>query len=523
MTVEKWSRKDLDQIREHGLEVETVEDQIAVFKKGAPYADLDRPCTVGDGIKRLGDHELDAYIHACDQAAVSRQMIKFVPASGAATRMFKALLKVAGENESVDSEAVCAKAREHDGEYEQACRFMQKIDHFAFFRHLAQTMKADGFDISRLRKEKDFTQIFRYLLTDKGLDYASTPKGLILFHMYPDGARTAFEEHLVEAAAYVKDKDGNCRLHFTVSPEHRNGFEKLLKSKAPVYEDAYGAVFEVGFSHQSPATDTIAVDMENNAFRDSNGRLVFRPGGHGALIRNLNDLRADLIFIKNIDNVVPDRLKKDTHLWKKVLGGYLVKLEKKIHGYYKQLTGDEVSEYDLGQIADFVEDQLGVRLPDSLRQAPADHRKKYLADRLNRPLRVCGMVPSTGEPGGGPFWVKDHQGGHSVQIVESAQVDPDSAEQQKIAKSLTHFNPVDIVASVRDADGNQFDLNGFADDRAVFISVKSKDGKDLKALEHPGLWNGAMANWNTVFVEVPLITFNPVKTVNDLLRNEHQG
>ncbi|MBA2880338.1 hypothetical protein HNR65_000645 [Desulfosalsimonas propionicica] len=519
----QWSSKDLEQIREHGLSEQVVEEQVAVFEKGAPYAELDRPCTVGDGIKRLGDEDLDEYIRAFEKAVSRREAVKFVPASGAATRMFKALLQISHSHSPVEYAEICAKGQKEGGVYAEACSFMDQVQQFAFYEDLAQKMGKDGLDAAELRKQGDFTQIFEYLLTDKGLDYASTPKGLILFHKYPDGARTAFEEHLVEAAAYAKDQDSRCRLHLTVSPEHRSGFEALLRARRRDYEQAYNAAYDVGFSQQSPATDTIAVDMGNRPFRDSDGRLVFRPGGHGALIDNLNALDADLVFIKNIDNVVPDRLKNETFRWKKALAGYLVKLEKQIRRFQEQLAGDSPRNPDLDEAAEFVEDQLGVRLPDYFRNASSDRKKAFLTDRLHRPLRVCGMVPSTGEPGGGPFWVKDKEGGASIQIVESAQIDPDSPRQQEIAKALTHFNPVDIVASLRDANNRPFDLHRYVDDQAVFISVKSKDGRELKALEHPGLWNGAMAGWNTVFVEVPLITFNPVKTVNDLLRREHQG
>ena len=517
------TQADVQQIREHGLNVETVEKQIAVFEKGAPYADLDRPCTVNDGIRRLADDELDTYVRAYEKAVSGRQVVKFVPASGAASRMFKSLLKVSGEHAAVRFEELCARQKGPDGENGDVCEFMDRVGEFAFYGALAEKMSEDGLDAEALCRQGEFTRILEYLLTDKGLDYAATPKGLILFHQYPDGPRTAFEEHLVEAAAYCRDKTGTCRLHFTVSPEHQNGFERLLEKTGKSYEDTYGVKYGVDFSSQSPGTDTIAVDMENQPFRDADGRLLFRPGGHGALIGNLNGLEADLIFIKNIDNVVPDRLKQETYQWKKALAGYLVKLEKQIRQYQQQLAGKEAKDADVTEAAAFVENELGVQLPASFQSASLDRKKAVLSDRLHRPLRVCGMVPSTGEPGGGPFWVRDRDGGASIQIVESAQIDPDSDQQQAIAKGLTHFNPVDIVASVRDANNRPFDLHRYVDEQAVFISQKSKDGRDLKALEHPGLWNGAMAGWNTVFVEVPLITFNPVKTVNDLLRKEHQG
>ncbi|MFP4667317.1 MAG: DUF4301 family protein [Desulfosalsimonas sp.] len=516
------SSEDISGIREHGLSVEEVERQVGIFKKGVVYADLDRPCTVGDGIKRLSDQDLEEYIRMYEQASGKRQITKFVPASGAATRMFKFLLKAADQFDRIDYREVFKLAEKESGDYEELLRFMDNIDKFAFYASLRSRMKYDGINAEKLIEQGDFTEIIDYLLSEKGLGYASKPKGLILFHRYTGGARTAFEEHLVEAASYVKDKKGVSRLHFTVSPEHRSGFEGLLRRVQGDYETAYGVSYDVGFSEQSPSTDTIAVDMDNRPFRDSNGDLVFRPGGHGALLGNLDRLQADVVFIKNVDNVVPDRLKDETYLWKKVLGGYLFMTEEKIREHLERITAEKTEEEDIEAALRFVEKELCIGLPDYLADATPEKKQAFLVDRLQRPLRVCGMVPSTGEPGGGPFWVKDKNGGASIQIVEKAQIDPDSAEQQGILTSLTHFNPVDIVASLRDRNAKPYDLNEYVDPETVFISVKSKDGRDLKALEHPGLWNGAMAGWNTVFVEVPLITFNPVKTVNDLLRKEHQ-
>ncbi|MFW6081048.1 MAG: DUF4301 family protein [Desulfosalsimonas sp.] len=516
------SKPDIDRIQERGLTLEEVERQVEVFAKGAPYADLDRPCTVGDGIKRLSDQELDKYVRMYEHAAAKREITKFVPSSGAATRMFKALLKISGESKKIEYQAVASLAKTQGGHYEEVLRFMEHIDKFAFYPSLRSRMKYDGLNLDSLCRQGDFTDVIDYVLSDKGLGYASKPKGLIHFHRYPAGARTAFEEHLVEAAAYVKDKKGVSRLHFTVSPEHRAGFEGLLRRIKGDYEGAYGVNYSAGFSEQSPSTDTIAVDTNNRPFRDEKGNLVFRPGGHGALIGNLNRLEGDVIFIKNVDNVVPDRLKDETYRWKKVLGGYLLMVEEEIRGHLDRICAESPEEEDIDAAMAFVEKELCIGLPEDMAEATPERKQAFLEDRLRRPLRVCGMVPSTGEPGGGPFWVKDRNGGASIQIVEKAQIDPDSAEQQGILKGLTHFNPVDIVASVRDKSGNPYDLNKYVDHDAVFISVKSYDGRDLKALEHPGLWNGAMAEWNTVFVEVPLITFNPVKTVNDLLRDEHQ-
>ena len=326
----------------------------------------------------------------------------------------------------------------------------------------------------------------------------------------------------MEAADYLKDEKGTCCLHFTVSPEHKQSFEALLESTKSRYEEGYGVRFHVDFSVQEKSTDTIAVDLENKPFRLNDGTLLFRPGGHGALIENLNDLKGDIIFIKNIDNVVPDRLKGHTFLWKKVIGGLLIQIQQKIFTYLERLSEGPVDEALLGEAFEFAQNDLCITPPRNQELTSDQAKQDFLLRMFYRPLRVCGMVRNVGEPGGGPFWVEAEDGSLSLQIVESAQVDPRSEQQQSILRSSTHFNPVDIVCGVRDWQGNPFDLRRFVDPDAVFISNKSKDGRDLKALELPGLWNGAMSYWNTIFVEVPLITFNPVKTIIDLLRKEHQ-
>lgn len=519
-----FDEKDRKQIQAHGLTEDQVKKQIQVFESGAPYADLDRPCVVGDGIQRLTAEEVNEYAASYEKAAAAgRRLTKFVPASGAATRMFKALLKISGGHERIERNMIASGAAEKDGEYEEALTFIDHIEKFAFYDVLSDKMKSDGYDIAALRESGDFTMILSYILTKRGLDYSRKPKGQILFHRYPTGPRTAFEEHLVDAAAYVADGKGTCSLHFTVSPEHENGFSSLLEEKGPSFEKAYKVRFDVRFSHQQPHTDTIAVDMENRPFRDKEGKLVFRPGGHGALIGNLSDLEGDIVFIKNIDNVVPDTFKPETILWKKVLAGYLLRLEKEIKTHQERIRRSETNENDVASALRFVENQLGVTVSGQVKNSSSEKIRRYLMDRLDRPLRVCGMVPSSGEAGGGPFWVKSPDGSLSIQIVESAQIDSESASQKDIMKHLTHFNPVDIVCSLRNEKNEPYDLSRFVDTKAVFISRKSKDGRELKALEHPGLWNGAMAYWNTVFIEVPLITFNPVKTVNDLLRRTHQG
>ncbi|MCP4669298.1 MAG: DUF4301 family protein [Deltaproteobacteria bacterium] len=400
--------------------------------------------------------------------------------------------------------------------------FMEGIEQFAFFDDLKSVMAKKGLDTNALLAKGRFNEIIDYLLTEKGLGYAHLPKGLIKFHTYPHSHRTSFEEHLVEAADYVRDENGRCRLHFTVSPEHKERFKALFESVRKGYEEDFGARFRVDFSIQEKSTDRIAVDQENKPFRLDNGALLFRPGGHGALIENLNNIRGDIIYIKNIDNVVPDRLKGQTNLWKKILGGYLIRTQQTVFSYLRALSTDAVPEKMLGQAFDFAENELCIIPAKGLQRASAEEKRDFLIARFNRPVRVCGMVKNEGEPGGGPFWAEAEDGSLSLQIIESAQIDPESKEQQSILRSSTHFNPVDIVCGVRDWQGNPFDLKRFVDRDAVFISKKSKEGRDLKALELPGLWNGAMAFWNTIFVEVPLITFNPVKTINDLLREEHQ-
>lgn len=523
MSSAMFDEKDRQQVQAHGLTRDEVDKQIRIFEKGAPYADLDRPCTVGDGIRRIEPEEAKACAADYEKEGAGRFLTKFVPASGAATRMFKALLKISGDYQRIERDVIAKKAAEEGEEYEEVLEFIDNIDKFAFYERLSEAMASDGHDMEALRNTGDFTLIVSYVLGSRGLRYASRPKGQILFHRYPDGARTAFEEHLVEAAEYAADARGNSYLHFTVSPEHESGFTDLLEKKGPSYEKDRNVRFHARFSHQRPSTDTIAVEMDNRPFRDEEGKLLFRPGGHGALLGNLNELDGDIVFIKNIDNVVPDSFKPETIFWKKVLAGYLLRIERDIQKHRSRIRSGDTDKKALGDALQFIEKQLGVLVPEEIQTASPEKTGRYLMERLDRPLRVCGMVPTSGEAGGGPFWVKSPDGSVSIQIVESAQIDPESPLQQEILKQLTHFNPVDIVCSLRNEDGEPYDLSRFVDTSAVFISRKSKDGRELKALEHPGLWNGAMAYWNTVFVEVPLITFNPVKTVNDLLRDTHQG
>jgi hypothetical protein len=364
--------------------------------------------------------------------------------------------------------------------------------------------------------------VLHYLLTEAGLNYLSFPKGLLKFHAYESVSRTPLEEHLVEAALHVRDREGRCRLHFTILPEHEERFRALIQRQAPDLARLYGCFFEVDFSFQSRATDTLVVDPANRPFRDDDGRLLFWPGGHGALLNNLDGLQGDLVYIKNIDNVVPDRLKEPTVLWKKIMGGFLAAMQEKVHDYLRRLTSGEADRKVLAEARQFAATELLLAFPDDFAALPPGQQREMLMHRLNRPIRVCGVVKNEGEPGGAPFWVREPDGGLSLQIVETAQVDFDAPAQHDIWAASTHFNPVDLVVGLRDFQGRPFNLEKFVNREAVFISRKSKNGKQFKVLERPGLWNGAMAHWLTVFLEVPLATFNPVKTVLDLLRPEHQ-
>ena len=399
--------------------------------------------------------------------------------------------------------------------------FFEQIEKFAFYNDLnAACEKAFEKNIPALIAEGDYKAVVAALLEAAGLNYGALPKGLLKFHRYEDGSRTPLEEHLVEGALYAANKNGKVNVHFTVSPEHRRLFENLVADKAAVYAKKYGVDYNVTFSEQKPCTDTIAADMNNQPFRD-NGKLLFRPGGHGALIENLNDLDADIIFIKNIDNVVPDKLKGDTVLYKKLIAGVLVALQQKAFAYLELLDSGRYTHEQVLEILQFLQKKLFCKNPETKNLEDAE-LVLYLKEKLNRPMRVCGMVKNVGEPGGGPFLAYNSDGTISLQILESSQIDMDDPEKKEMFEKGTHFNPVDLVCAVRDYKGHKFDLVNFVDKATGFISYKSKNGKELKALELPGLWNGAMSDWNTVFVEVSLSTFNPVKTVNDLLREQHQ-
>ncbi len=507
-----FSPKDMQQIREMGLDEQKVAEQIGLFQKGTPYLDLVRPCGVKDGIKIISPKQHNQLIQVFEKETGKLRLTKFVPASGAATRMFNTLIRAGRANSPL---------LENKAENKELQIFFANIARFAFYRDLVAAMASDGLDADASIRRGEYQECLLYLLTDKGLGYAGLPKGLIKFHAYSEGSRTAFEEHLIEAAGYAATAARLCDLHFTVSENHRNSFSSLFKSVKNGYESLLKVHLNVEFSIQEPRTNTLAVDMDNRPFRRDDGSILFRPGGHGALIDNLNRIDTDLIFIKNIDNVAHDRFKPVTYDWKKALAGYLITIQGRIFQLLEQLSQKPEPGAAITSATELIQNEFCRPLPRGFDGANKAQKLEYLREALNRPIRVCGMVKNVGAPGGGPFWVRDKNGRLSIQIVETAQVDPTSEQQTKILKSGTHFNPVDIVCGVRDRHGKKFDLTRYVDHEAVFIANKHESGRELKALEHPGLWNGAMAHWNTVFVEVPLITFNPVKRVIDLLNEAH--
>ena len=505
------THEDKELLAKKGISEEKIAEQLACFEKGFPFLKLSAAASVENGgIMKAEDKDFERYLAAWDAYKDGdKKIVKFVPAPGAASRMFKNMFEFLG-----------ADYDKPTTDFEK--KFFDHIHDFAFYNDLnAACMDNTGKNIDALLSEQNYKAIVSNLLEAAGLNYGALPKGLLKFHRYADGVRTPLEEHLVEGALYAAGKTGEVNVHFTVSTEHRALFEKLVAAKVGEYEAKYGTKFHISFSEQKPSTDTVAADMDNKPFRDKDGKLLFRPGGHGALIENLNDLDADIVFIKNIDNVVPDRLKADTVTYKKLLAGVLVTLQKQAFEYLELLDSGHYSHEQLETIIRFVQQQLRCRRTDLKELEDAD-LVIYLRKKLNRPMRVCGMVKNVGEPGGGPFLAYNPDGTISLQILESSQIDMNDPEKKAMFEKGTHFNPVDLVCAIRDYKGNKFNLLEHVDKATGFISYKSKNGKDLKALELPGLWNGSMSDWNTVFVEVPLSTFNPVKTVNDLLREQHQ-
>lgn len=503
------TQQDLQQIAAKGIAEEQLQKQMDDFKRGFPFLRLDSAATVGHGILAPTDAEREEYIRQWGAYKAGKHRVtKFVPASGAASRMFKNLFAFLDADYDAPQTSF-----EHE--------FFDHIHQFAFFSELdAACLKNEGKGIDDLLAAGGHKAVVANLLEERGLNYGQLPKGLLRFHHYEDGARTAMEEHLVEGARYAST-NGEAHIHFTVSHEHLPLFKAEVEKRVGKYAEKYQVHYDISFSEQKPSTDTVAANPDNSLFRNEDGSLLFRPGGHGALIENLNDLEADVVFIKNIDNVVPDRIKADTVLYKKVLAGILVDTQKKAFEYLRILESGSYSHAQIEEIIRFVQQDLYCRKHD-IKELEDAELVIYLKNKLNRPMRVCGVVKNVGEPGGGPFVCYNADGTVSLQILESSQIDTNNAEYVAMFKNGTHFNPVDLVCATKDYKGNRFDLLKHVDHNTGFISSKSKNGKELKALELPGLWNGAMSDWSTIFVEVPVSTFNPVKTVNDLLREQHQ-
>jgi hypothetical protein len=514
-----FHERDQHQIAAQGTTEKAICNQIETFRRGFPFAQLDRPCTPGDGVTVLSPQDAKQLTSRYAEAMSAGRVQKFVPASGAASRMFQALLAMHERANDLDGSQL--QAASQDPNERDFLRFTESLQNFAFYEVLGEQLSQQRLSLDEALSQGQYQAILETLLMPSGLNYAGLPKALLHFHRYEDHCRTPLEEHLVEAATLVQDRRRIARLHFTVSPDHGDLMTAHLEQIRHRYEQT-GVRFDVSWSTQKPSTDTIAVDLDHRPFRDRDGKLLFRPAGHGALIENLNDLQGDIILIKNIDNIVPDHLKAATYTYTRLLGGYLVTLQQQSFAYLEQLASGEVTPSALAEIRRFAEERLSLGLPATFEQQSHRGQVAFLFKALHRPLRVCGVVPNTGEPGGGPFWVRHADGTTSLQIVETSQVDTQAETQRAILQASTHFNPVNLVCGVRDFRHQPFDLTDFTDPETGFISQKSHEGKALKALELPGLWNGAMARWNTVFVEVPITTFNPVKTVLDLLRQEHQ-
>lgn len=507
------TKKDHELLKEKGITPEQIQNQINQLTNGFPNLEIIKPATRKDGIKHLTEKQQAEMVRIYEKAPRRLKRVKFVPASGAATRMFKKLYEVYHNYEGTEEDYLQIMS---DKGFDSLYYICHNLSSFAFYNDLRDSFEKSGNSLETVSKNKDFKLLLGTLLTEKGLNYGNLPKGLLKFHKTFSGERTPMEEHFLEGIHYAASGK-KVNLHFTISPDHQEMFAEHAAELIKKYEKEYKAKFEVSFSVQKPATDTVAVDMNNKPFRNSNGDLVFRPGGHGALIHNLNEIDADIIFIKNIDNVVQDRLKEKTNFYKMVLAGVLLNVKTEAAENFKKLK-KKIKKETLDEVEIFVQKKLYVKMPNDFSDWETDKKVAFLKETIDRPIRVCGMVRNEGEPGGGPYWVKNENGTQSLQIVESSQF---TDEQKSIMGKATHFNPVDIVCSTKNFKGDKYNLLDFVDYNTGFISVKSMEGKDLKALEMPGLWNGAMAKWNTIFIEVPIETFNPVKTINDLLRAEH--
>jgi len=515
----KFTREDIEQIEKKGLSEKKVEEQIRIFERGNLPVNIEAAATVGNGILQFSSAQREELSSYYDNKKEDLEILKFVPASGAATRMFKSLHTFMEEfdpgKESLDDYL----NRKNNTNLK---RFFENIESLPFYDTAVNNSRESQPGFDSLTDEAKKFLIVRTILFSPGLNLSNYPKGLVPFHNYKTHVATAFEEHLYEAAEFAAVK-GVAKLHFTVSEGHKEKFQAEFEKVQRRVEEFTSTKFVITYSYQNPKTDTIAVNSNNEPFRSKDGKLFFRPGGHGALIDNLNDLDADLVFIKNIDNVVLLDRAKEVAEYKKMLAGKYLKVQEKCFSYLQAIEENEGSGLDLEEVKNFIETELFFEFASGFDQLSPDEKLQMIRERLDRPLRVCGMVKNEGEPGGGPFLVNMPNGSKSLQIIEGAQIDTEDVQQKETAQNATHFNPVDIVCGLRNYKEENFDLHQFVDPATSFIAEKSKDGEPLKALELPGLWNGAMSKWNTIFVEVPVATFNPVKTVVDLLKPSHQA
>lgn len=518
--------KILEELELHNIEIEklgitkeSLKTQLENYERGVLFIKVNRPCTIGDGIQLIDDSVIEELINLNITAAQSGRLTYFVPASGAATRMFKQLQSYLNKSKGVPFD-VLKEEIFWDSEAKAVYEFISNIKHFAFYDNLKAILKNENINIDKLNDDDDISIVLKSVLNEGGLNYSFLPKGAILFHKYENEFRTAFEEHVYEVASSSGSRD-NIKIHFTISEEHSQIFSDII-SKSVKKIEKNNIQLEVSFSYQKKSTNTITLTDDNQLFKDSLGMPVFRPAGHGALIENINDIEADIILIKNIDNILPSGKNELSGKYKKIMTGYLISVQKEIFSYLRQLENKKINENIIAEIKEFSTRLLSIIFPADFNKQTNQYKSEFLFSVLNRPLRVCGMVKNEGHPGGGPFWVKNTKGEISIQIVEESQINIKNPKQLKIFKASTHFNPVDLVCGVRDYKGRNFGLKDFVDRTAGLITAKSYEGHPIKTLELPGLWNGSMAYWNTIFIEIPAETFNPVKVVNDLLKPAHQ-
>lgn len=511
------TEKDYAEVKKRGISINKLQEQLNIFKEGNTKINLKKPAIVHDGIVQLPNEDVKKYADYFDSKKDNFKLTKFIPASGAATRMFKFLNEFIA-NYNPKKETVKEYITKNDDK--ALATFLDNHNKFPFSKTIIDTLKQNA-DYNKW-SESDFTYHFiKTMLQDEKFDFANKPKGIIPFHVYKSYTATPVREHFKESVAYAASQN-TTNVHFTISEEHLDDFNEAFNEAKNSVEEKSGITIDTSVSYQHKKTDTIAVDMNNVPFRDNTGNILFRPGGHGALIENLNNLDADIVFIKNIDNV--SHIDHSTiALYKKALGGILIKLQEKVYTHLEEIEKGTITEEQLDEMLCFANNKLLQHIPESVKNFSKEEKIEYTKQLFNRPIRVCGMVKNEGEPGGGPFWVEDKNGKVSLQIVESSQIDMKDETQKEIFSQSTHFNPVDLVCGLKNYKGEPFNLNEYVDNTTGFIVTKNRFGTDVKSYELPGLWNGAMAGWITVFAEVPLLTFNPVKNVNDLLKPAHHN